>query len=415
MKKVAILILSVVVVISLVFIGKTNPKLVTNASENHSKELSDPVVSVSSDVNSLSKEDTFMSGIKNPHLVSHAGGEIDGHYYTNSKKSLDLSYSKGIRLMEVDFEWTTDNRLVALHSWNEIIETFFNVPVKQYSYEEFVNLEMINDWQQLTLETFVEWFEEHEDTYLITDLKRKNIKALELFATSYPHLQERIIPQIYKLKEYKQATKLGYSNIILTLYMSPSSDEEIIDFAKNNELFAVTMPRARAQTDLPKILDENGVYVYTHTVNDESVVEDFLNNGVSGFYTDTLLPDGDGIKYTNLENKTIIEINGDVVESTYYIDNDGSISVPLRKVLDPFGAKFVWNQETQNIIINIDDNQLDLNIDKSYSFINDEKITFDFIPFLNNGATMVSIDFIAYILGATINHDESKSTITIIR
>ncbi len=52
-----------------------------------------------------------------PVLVAHAGGGIDGQTYTNSLEAMDLSYSLGHRVIEVDFCWSSDGRLVLMHEW----------------------------------------------------------------------------------------------------------------------------------------------------------------------------------------------------------------------------------------------------------------------------------------------------------
>lgn len=224
--------------------------------------------------------------VPNEYIVAHAGGKIGGETYTNSLEAMDQSYNNGIRLMEIDFEWTTDDKLVSTHSWDGFIGKFFNVPVKQYSYTEFENFQMINGWHQLTPKVLDEWFGHHTDAYLVTDIKGNNVEGLRRLKQEYPRLAERIIPQIYRLEEYEHIKNLGYEDIILTLYLIKNTDDEIVEFAKNNKLFAITLPIKRAKTDLPNRLKEHGIYVYAHTVNSQDLAEELESNGVSGFYTD---------------------------------------------------------------------------------------------------------------------------------
>ena len=83
--------------------------------------------------------------------------------------------------------------------------------------------------------------------------------------------------------------RLGFKNIIYTLYVSEDTNNEIVDFCKNNYVFAITMPKSRAlDSDLAKRLSELGIYVYTHTVNSEEEFESLKEKGVRGIYTDTL-------------------------------------------------------------------------------------------------------------------------------
>lgn len=236
----------------------------------------------------INLNDSKASKYKNPHVVAHGGGEIGSRTYSNSVEALNKSYGKGIRLMEIDFEWTTDDELVALHSWDGFVTGFFNKPVRKYSFEEFKNFEMINGWHQLTLESVDRWFEQHSDAYLVTDIKERNVEALKRLKEEYPNLAKNTIPQVYQLSEYEEVKKLGYDNIILTLYIIRSTEDEIVSFVENNELFAVTMPVGRTKTDLLKRIKDNGTYVYAHTVNSLDEADELEKLGVSGFYSDLL-------------------------------------------------------------------------------------------------------------------------------
>ncbi len=80
---------------------------------------------------------------------------------------------------------------------------------------------------------------------------------------------------------------MGFDNIILTLYRSKYTDEEIIEFAKKNKIFAITMPKDRGgYSSLPMKLKEIDVFTYVHTINELYVFEELYENGVSGIYTD---------------------------------------------------------------------------------------------------------------------------------
>lgn len=237
----------------------------------------------------LEKEDSVNRNIVPETLISHSGGRIRGLSYTNSKEAIDKSYQNGNKLIELDMEWTTDGNLVLIHDWNGYVKTGFTAEPKMYSTEEFKEFNMIEGLTQMSLEDLVEWLYEHEDAYIVTDIKRDNVEALKLISQRYPDLIAQFIPQIYKLDEYISVQEWGYKNIILTLYMSNYTDEEILDFVKRNQVFAITMPIARARTELPKKLKGENVFVYAHTINDDSLRKELEEYGVDGFYTDDLL------------------------------------------------------------------------------------------------------------------------------
>jgi len=128
-----------------------------------------------------------------------------------------------------------------------------------------------------------------KEMFFFTDTKNDNKKLLSLIKENYSDIQDRIIPQVYNQSEYFYAQNLGYKNIIYTLYMSPDSDDEIIDFCKNNNVFAITMPKARAlSSDIANRLKEINVFVYAHTVDNQSEFDELKTKGVSGIYTNEL-------------------------------------------------------------------------------------------------------------------------------
>lgn len=235
--------------------------------------------------------DTYELTANDKKYVSHAGGRMGKLTYVNNYEALKNSYDKGYRLIELDIEFTSDNVPVMLHSWDGFINTYFNVEGgKTYSYNQFKKFEMINGWHQLSLEDVINYMDtEFDEMYLITDTKNDNKKLLSLIKDEYSYMQSRIIPQVYSQDEYEYAKNLGYKNIIYTLYLSEDTKEEIIDFARREKPFAITMSTSWAYTDLPLYLERLGVYTYCHTINDKSEYDFLKLNGIKGIYTDELI------------------------------------------------------------------------------------------------------------------------------
>lgn len=221
-----------------------------------------------------------------PPLIAHAGGAIYGFKLTNSLEALEESYKNGFKLIEMDFEWTSDGEIVAIHDWGPMVERLFMIDEKVLSLDEFKNSEVFMDLTLLELDEVIEWFVDKEDLYLVTDTKGDNKKLLTYILENHKKSMNKIVPQVYSFEEYEIAKELGFNNIILTLYRSNYTDEEIVEFAKENELFAVTMPKDRGYSSLPKKLKNIGVFTYVHTINELYVFEELHENGVSGIYTD---------------------------------------------------------------------------------------------------------------------------------
>ena len=228
--------------------------------------------------------------------IMHAGGEIAGLGYTNMIDALDYNYAKGKRFFEVDFERTSDGKYVCIHSWDGFLKKFFDVaPVKgeknkylPYSYKDFMSFIELHGYKQMDVKDVVNWLNSHKDAFIITDCKGDNKELIkEILDSNFKDL-DRIIIQIYKANEYDYVYNKGFKNIIYTLYMRDVSDQTVIDFAKNNKVFAITMNEGKYKTGIGKKLIDNNIKVFVHTVNCMEYANKLLKDGVKMIYTDTL-------------------------------------------------------------------------------------------------------------------------------
>lgn len=227
-------------------------------------------------------------------FIAHAGGEINKQIYTNSLETLNVNYSKGFRFFEMDFSWTADQELVSIHDWNEsdVFQGMFYVPGNMTipTKAEFLRLKSKKGLTQLSLEDVLKWAESKGDVFIVTDIKDENIKALTMIYNELKKYQKFIIPQVYSYSEYDEARKLGYPDIILTLYRMKITPAEVLSFAKKKSPFAVTMPWQVARAGLANLLYKNNVRVYAHTVNDIKLFSSLSRMGVFGIYTDSISP-----------------------------------------------------------------------------------------------------------------------------
>lgn len=225
--------------------------------------------------------------IEVPHqpLIAHAGGHIYGYKYTNSLEAIESSYNNGFKLIELDFEWTVDDQIVLIHDWEAMVKRLYMIEPEVLSYVAFKGNTTFQDLTLLDIYDLVNWLKD-KDVYIVTDAKNRNIEFLEYVSTNFNEVSKKFIPQVYSFNEFNKARELGYKNIILTLYKANYTDEEIIAFAKNNPVYAITMPIERGYSQLPKKLQEMGIISYVHTVNDLYVYEELNANGVYGIYTD---------------------------------------------------------------------------------------------------------------------------------
>lgn len=228
-----------------------------------------------------------------PIVIAHAGGAIDKMTYTNSLEALNANYDKGFRFFEIDFSWTSDAELVAIHDWKGALQANF---LESDSYltalkkSEFLELRMKSGLTQLSLENVLRWAKTKNDAHIVTDLKSDNIKALLEIKKKFAEWKQHVIPQTYNYSEYREALSLGFPRVILTIYRMRIDPAELLDFALQEAPFAVTMPWQVAETGLAYQLYRNNIRVYAHTVNDFNHFLNLRRLGVFGIYTDYIAP-----------------------------------------------------------------------------------------------------------------------------
>lgn len=218
--------------------------------------------------------------------VAHGGGLINGVRRTNSLEALNASKQSGMRLIELDFDWTQDGHLVLTHDWDATIVRLFGKEYGQRTLAQFKSLKTSN-LTPITAEELFAWLDANPDVVIITDIKSKVLQALKWIKTHYPSYAERFIPQIYHFKQYEPVHSLGYDRVILTLYLTPKKDNEVLNFCKTHPVWAVAMPDDRVlKGTLAKDLHSLQIPVYVHTVNDPEEIKVFFRAGVFGIYSD---------------------------------------------------------------------------------------------------------------------------------
>ncbi len=237
-----------------------------------------------------------------PPLIAHAGGGLGHHTYSNSLDAIRASVQAGHRLIELDFHWTRDGRIVLQHDWgaNWVARSVAPTgtpadaaPAAVPTFDEFLRDRTARPLLPPTLDELGAFMREHAGFDVVTDAKHSNVAVLEVIARELGDLRARFIPQIMHVDEWAPVAALGYDRIMLTLYVTPMDDEQVLAFARERRPWAVTMPWRRAEGTLPRRLSEAGIAVYAHTINTWPTVEALAAGGVVGVYTDWLTPADD--------------------------------------------------------------------------------------------------------------------------
>ena len=221
-------------------------------------------------------------------FIAHAGGALRKSTYTNSLEALE-SNKAHFDLFEMDLIFTSDNELVCLHDWDVNFERLFNSKVTSpLKLEEFRALVAGLEITPCDLSSLMDWLTKNPSKYIVTDIKERNLEALQQIAKKYPELMDQIVPQVYQWGEYSPVAELGYDKIIFTLYaLRNLSIPRLLQDISENEYFAVTFPKSIAD-ELGALLASRGVRTYVHTVNKMQEANALREKGVWGVYTDFL-------------------------------------------------------------------------------------------------------------------------------
>lgn len=227
--------------------------------------------------------------------IIHAGGTIAGpsgifRTYTNSAEALVNAYRAGNRVMEFDFLQTSDGRLACLHDWLPSFSPSIRKGVPM-SLQAWLQAKVYGELTPLCLESLAAFMREHPDLYVVTDVKDGNAAAAAIIAKTCPDLIDRFIIQIYKDSEYAQIRKLGFQNIIYTLYNLSSSAKRdtrrLTEFAAAHPLLGYTYPEElRWVEGYTEKMKKTGVMLFVHTVNAREVMDACYSEGFTAIYSD---------------------------------------------------------------------------------------------------------------------------------
>ncbi len=255
--------------------------------------------------------------------IAHAMGGIDGFVYTNSIEAFKANYDKGYRLFEVDLLFTSDDVLVARHEWTETdYERFEQLDFidlteiemnerEEYvpTLEQFLSMKINGQYTPMTFDDLLQLMQEYPDTIFITDTKWSDDESVEKAFTAIVEqtkkvdesLLSRIIPQLYTIEMFDIIEDINeFEQYVYTMYQEVQrSNYDVIEFInEHDKIVFVTMPQFLASVwgtprfDLIVQLQYLKKPLFFHTINDEFILEELLNYGASGVYTDELFYSG---------------------------------------------------------------------------------------------------------------------------
>ena len=230
-------------------------------------------------------------------LVAHAGGAVSGYVYSNALEALEESAAYGITYIEIDFMPTTDGEIVLTHVWQNMPNRIPGAPNHIVSHETFLSYRLFNRYTTMDLSMLIAFLDEHPDIRVITDTKDgyDAYTALYAIAERYPEHIDRFIPQVYRFEHIGRMERLGFTDIIVTLYLMPAeifeTPEEIARRAFHHGVYAIAIQEYGVTPEFAERLGVWDIRFFAHTVNSPARAEELREMGFYGIYTSHLVYD----------------------------------------------------------------------------------------------------------------------------
>ena len=237
-------------------------------------------------------------------VITHGLGAVGERTVLNCLEGFQAMYAQGVRVFEADLRMTSDQKVVLRHDWRKgwqrgIRET--SIP----TLEEFLNAPILGKYTPLSFQDLLLLMEEYPDICIVTDSKfveaefvRLQFDAMTADAAELglSYLLDRFVVQVYSPLMFQVVDSVHhFQGYIYTLYLEGFDGTEDTfrrkaAFCAENGILGITMARELWSGVYAEIAAEYGISVYTHTVNDLEQAKALLSSGVSGIYTDRLIP-----------------------------------------------------------------------------------------------------------------------------
>lgn len=235
-------------------------------------------------------EDAWYEGAP---LIYHAGGGIEGLDYTNSKEALQNTLDEGHRIVEIDFLYTADQKLVCAHFWKSLYEDGETIP----TLKEFKEHKIFGKYSSMTAEELIAYMETYEDLYIIIDTKEENygsviadLVELSAFNTT---ITDRFVIQLYDENSKAEFLKLypfKRENFLFTTYKYGTElTNRIMKICYEEDIAVIAITYGLWDQETIEKFREKGFIIYEYTVNRPNQANVSLEKGINSFYTDYLV------------------------------------------------------------------------------------------------------------------------------
>lgn len=256
------------------------PSYIKPLSKKEVKEIKKKMIQNNLEANNYAKD-------KN-RFIAHAGGQIDGHTYTDSLDALDLSYKKGFRLFELDITKTSDNIYVAGHDWKHWAKITGYIGKLPPDRETFKKEKIYEKYTSMDITDINEWFKNHPDAILVTDKVNTPKDFSEKFID-----KSRLMMELFTWDAVKEGIDAGIKSSMPTGSILDTIKGDKIAYLKELGITDIASSRRiiNSQKAFVKSIVDSGIHIYAFHVNfdkgkDEKYVVCEERNYFYGMYAD---------------------------------------------------------------------------------------------------------------------------------
>lgn len=234
--------------------------------------------------------------------IAHALGGLDGRDYLNSIDGFYSTYSKGYRVFEMDLLLTTDNVVIGKHQWGWNLSDPKSKKGDAVSYSKFKNTKIYGKYTPTSLKDMFQVMDQYKDFYIMTDSKgdeisqvKKDFNAIVKTAQDMDReaYLDRLVVQVYNKKMFYAIKEIyPFKHFVYTTYKQPDAAfYAMVKFCKANGIEGVTSPQNDINDYRMELLKKEGIYSFTHSVNNAYFAKEYMKLGIYGVYSDFLSPE----------------------------------------------------------------------------------------------------------------------------
>ena len=242
----------------------------------------------------------YKKTVSQENFIAHALGGIEGNQYTNSKEALENSYSKGIKLFEVDIRFTSEKKLVCVHGWSkkdytEKLGLEYDEDNMVMSYDVFMNSKIKGKYTTIDFKELVSFMKQHNDMYVMIDIGNQdyeNTKEIYTEIVNECNHDSKILNMFIvggHTTNMIKAIQDTYDFKIYNLYWANSNSkkdeeidtkEEFLQYCKDNKILSLStsVDTYSKEEETIKYFKENGLIVYVFTENNVEEAIRILEN-----------------------------------------------------------------------------------------------------------------------------------------